>query len=461
MKMAVTSSQTRQMGLQWVPFSMSKGKFWITFAGRQSIRKYLRRLSILASVGLAASLLFPRGLGAQLPTYSPQDVDARKVQPLDLKPGCWQVSTHISGIAAPIHTPDEILATLTPGQRAALTPEQLAQAIASVQGSERLEAQLAEKGGRTTAVVCTWAPFFEAGIEVYGTELYGIPGESTRCTRTIQVSGEKRNIHVACPTIRGDPTSGRLPTRIADEYERLDSENFRGTQHRVTDLGNGRTQDDTTTLIVGKWTGDAVPHMPHSPASTGINGKKALGPQAVAWLDPFRVVATIGGRQFLAAQTYVLTIFSTARTNKEWGPRLSGIFQQLIMHAGVAYEAVQLHLDIQQPWLNQLHNSGFDARALGPFGSIVAPQGPQNPFDFHAIWAVNEALPHPASWTDAHAEMARFSSLAHQTVVAILWNAYFSQSKTEAEKQVLLHTVQEKYKITVIDPDFFYGETSP
>ena len=74
---------------------------------------------------------------------------------------------------------------------------------------------------------------------------------------------------------------------------------------------------------------------------------------------------------------------------------------------------------------------------------------------------MNEALAHPATWTDAHAEMARFSSLAHQTVVDILWNAYFSQAKTEAEKQALLHTVQEKYKVTVIDPDFFYGETSP
>lgn len=461
MKMAAIRPQARQIGLQWVPFSMSEGKFWTTLPGRQSIRNYFHRLSILAAAGLAASLLFPCGLRAQAPTYSPKDVDAHKVLPLDLKPGCWQVATHVSAIAAPVLTPDEIVATLTPQQRAALTPEQLAQGIASVQASEKFAAQLALKGSSTTSVVCTWAPFFEVGIEAYGTELYGIPGEANRCTRTFRVSGEKRNIHVACPTIRGDPTSGRLPTLITDEYERLDSENFRGTQHRVTDLGGGRTQDDTTTLIAGKWTGDAVPHMPHSPVPMGLSGKKALGPQAVAWLDPFRVVATVGGRQFLAAQTYVLTIFSTAQTNKEYGPKLSSIFQQLMMHAGVAREAVQLHLDIQQPWLNQLHNSGYDARALGPFGSIVAPQGPQNPFDFHAIWGMNEALAHPATWTDAHAEMARNSSAVHQTVVGILWNAYFSQARTEAEKQALLRKVQEKYKITVIDPDFFYGETSP
>jgi len=426
----------------------------------QSFWKYLHGLSFLAA-GLAACLLVPRRIEAQARTYSPEDVDAHKVLPLDLKPGCWQVATHGSGIADPIQTPEEIAATMTPEQRAALTPEQLAQAIASLQASEKFGAQLAQKGGGTTAVACTWTPFFEVGIEVYGTAIYGIAGAANRCTRTIQVSGEKRNIHVACPTKQGDATVGRSPTRITDEYERLDSENFRGIQHRVTDLGGGRT-DDTTTLIVAKWTGDAAPHMPHSPAPTGINGKKPVGPQAVAWLDPYRIVATVGGRQFLAAQTYVLTIFSTAKTNKEYGPRLSGIFQQLMIHAGVAAEAVQLHLDLQQPWLNQLKTSGCDARDLGPFGSIVAPQSPpQNPFDIHAIWAVTDALARPATWTDTHAEMARFSSLAHQTVVEILWNAYFSRAKTEAEKQALLHTVQEKYKVTVIDPDFFYGERSP
>jgi hypothetical protein len=422
---------------------------------------YLRRLSILAAAGLAASLLFPVGLGAQAPTYSPQDVDDHKVQPLDLKPGCWQVSMHGSATGDPIQTREQILATMTPGQIAALTPERLDQAVASVQASEKFGAQLAQKGGTTTAVACTWTPFFEVGIEVYGTAIYGIAGAANRCTRTIQVSGEKRNIHVACPTIQGDVTVGRPPTLITDEYERLDSENFRGIQHRMTDLGGGRTQDDTTTLIVAKWTGDAAPHMPHSPAPTGLNGKKPIGPQAVAWLDPYRIVATVGGRQFLAAQTYVLTIFSTARTNKEYGPKLSSIFQQLMLHAGVAYEAMLLHLDLQQPWLGQLKNSGYDARDLGPFGSIVAPQVSQDPFDIHAIYAVTDALARPATWTDLHAEMARFSSFGHQTVVEILWNAYFSRAKAEAEKQALLRAAQEKYKVTVIDPDFFYGETSP
>ncbi len=423
--------------------------------------KFLYLLACLA-IGLAATILLPTG-----PAYSqgqapaPADVDAGKVQPLDLKPGCWQVATHVSVAGSPILTADEIAATLTPGQRAALTPEQLAQMTASVQASEKFGAQLAEKGSGTLGVVCTGAPFVDVGVEVYGTELYGIPGAANRCTRSIEVSGEKRNIHVACPTIEGNASSGRLPTRITDEYERLDSEDFRGTQHRVSDLGNGRTQDDTTTVIVGKWTGDAAPHLPHSPAPTGINGKKVLGPLAVAWLDPFRIVATIGGRQFLAAQTYVLLHFVTPRAAKEYGPQLPDVFQKICMHAGVAREALLLHLDIQQPWQKQLENAGYSNQTFAPFGSIVAPQGPQNPFDFHAIWAVNAALAVPATWTDFHLEIARSSSVGHQAAVDIFWNAYFSQAKTDAEKQALLHKVQETYKITVIDPDFFNGQTSP
>jgi len=43
----------------------------------------------------------------------------------------------------------------------------------------------------------------------------------------------------------------------------------------------------------------------------------------------------------------------------------------------------------------------------------------------------------------------------------ILWDAYFStQAKTPAEKQSLFEREKEKYKVTVIDPDFFFGRSS-
>jgi hypothetical protein len=129
-----------------------------------------------------------------------------------------------------------------------------------------------------------------------------------------------------------------------------------------------------------------------------------------------------------------------------------------VAHAGVARDALLLHVDVQRPWLNQLKDAGYTTQALAPFGSIVAPQFPENPFDVHAIWAVNAALTVQATWTESHTGMARSDSVVHQAVVDILWNAYFGQAKTEAEKQALLHTVQEKYKITVIDPDFFHAE---
>jgi hypothetical protein len=57
--------------------------------------------------------------------------------------------------------------------------------------------------------------------------------------------------------------------------------------------------------------------------------------------------------------------------------------------------------------------------------------------------------------------MEHRAALDSQPVERLLWNAYFSQAQTEAEKQALLRKVQEKYKITVIDPDFFEGQTSP
>jgi hypothetical protein len=39
----------------------------------------------------------------------------------------------------------------------------------------------------------------------------------------------------------------------------------------------------------------------------------------------------------------------------------------------------------------------------------------------------------------------------------ILWDAYFDQAATQAERQALLSQIQEKYKLTVVDPDFFAG----
>jgi hypothetical protein len=41
------------------------------------------------------------------------------------------------------------------------------------------------------------------------------------------------------------------------------------------------------------------------------------------------------------------------------------------------------------------------------------------------------------------------------------WDAYFStQAKTPTEKQALLEREKEKYKVTVIAPDFFFGRSS-
>jgi len=46
------------------------------------------------------------------------------------------------------------------------------------------------------------------------------------------------------------------------------------------------------------------------------------------------------------------------------------------------------------------------------------------------------------------------SLATNQQIENILWDAYFAQFGTPAEKQRELQALQQKYKVTVIDPDF-------
>jgi hypothetical protein len=60
-------------------------------------RKWLQRFPFLTiGISLLASLFLPRGIYAQGNSPPQNDVDSGKVQPLDLKPGCWEVRTYTS-----------------------------------------------------------------------------------------------------------------------------------------------------------------------------------------------------------------------------------------------------------------------------------------------------------------------------------------------------------------------------
>lgn len=121
---------------------------------------------------------------------------------------------------------------------------------------------------------------------------------------------------------------------------------------------------------------------------------------------------------------------------KEYSTRLDTVEQQIYLLARMADEAVVANLAKNDPRKSQLgaagifvtdiHVARFNAWAYG-----------RNPYD-----------PGDDDGGQRKAEAAR---------ERILWDAYFSQASTLAGKRALLKKVQEKYKMTVVDPDFYVG----
>jgi hypothetical protein len=119
------------------------------------------------------------------------------------------------------------------------------------------------------------------------------------------------------------------------------------------------------------------------------------------------------------------------------------------LHYKIAEEAVKLHLDAPEPWKHSLND-------LGGIGMVF---GPDNAFSVGGGFEYNMDPETPDNYSTT--TMEHHAALGTQPVEKLLWNAYFSQAKTEGEKQALLRKVRENYKITVIDPDFFDGQTNP
>jgi hypothetical protein len=108
--------------------------------------------------------------------------------------------------------------------------------------------------------------------------------------------------------------------------------------------------------------------------------------------------------------------------------------QQLYSQIAVANEAYRLRLYLEEPWRSQLQKLGHDAgHAFN--GATDYPGDPNVPPSLVAQW--NDARLH------------------------IFWSAYLGQGSTEAGQQALLQKIKEKYKIKVVDPDFFNGQKTP
>jgi hypothetical protein len=114
---------------------------------------------------------------------------------------------------------------------------------------------------------------------------------------------------------------------------------------------------------------------------------------------------------------------------------LSAFVQEYLMRDGVAHEAELLHLQNQQPWKDKIYNAHSQY-----FQTQKAPQ-----HDFHGNPMIDPQVWAP--WVGIYD--------------SILWNAYFSRADNDVEKQTMQQAMRDKYKMAVIDPDFFNGQTAP
>jgi hypothetical protein len=355
----------------------------------------------------------------------------------------------------PSHSPEEQekilndwLAKLTPAQRAEFNAEHPNQTPASMAAAGRAadvaSAKKAEAGTRVedaTRMVCTSLPFFDIAKEIYGRT-------APTCAKTFSLSGTVNHIQVACPALNG--------RKITDDYDRFDSENMKGVRRNVkvpnpsdSNAAQEATMSDfpfgtsQTTTTVAKWIGEGQPHMPHSPPPTALNGVRPMGPALVTWLDRFRIVARFEGQPLTAKDAYVAINRASLDTKLKYEPDEIALLQHILLQLNVAADAVKLHLDLQEPWKHRVDAAGGVGIVFGPNAEGIS---------YNLL--MTDTYPPP----ETNLAETTFSETA--PVERILWNAYFSQAKTEAEKQALLRKEEEKYKVTVVDPDFFHLDDS-
>jgi hypothetical protein len=222
---------------------------------------------------------------------------------------------------------------------------------------------------------------------------------------------------------------------LAADYQRLGARYFTGTQIST---------DGTATIsmtFASKWTCESTPHLPHFPPPTDLDGKRALGPLAVAAIDGFRVVAMAEGHQVIAWVAYKMLTGQSPRMLKEYGPNPLNQFEQVYLHWSVANEAMNMMLGVQDPWKTQLAAEGLHNLTPSTVRLSISSWG--NPY------------------VESSGVLAPDSNKLEDARQRILWDAYFSRAKSPAEKQDLLRQVQNKYKVTLVDPDFFSATKSP
>jgi hypothetical protein len=149
-----------------------------------------------------------------------------KFQPLNVKLGLWEVtSTTTTNGQSPV--PPELLAKLTPEQRARL--------------EERMKAKSADKTSTITYKTCVTKEKLDKST-AFGED-------KNNCARTVITSnGSKMDVKLEC-------TGGDLKTTGILELEAVSSESVKGSGH-MNISGSDRTMNATANYI-GKWIGPA------------------------------------------------------------------------------------------------------------------------------------------------------------------------------------------------------------
>jgi hypothetical protein len=101
--------------------------------------------------------------------------------------------------------------------------------------------------------------------------------------------------------------------------------------------------------------GQVAPSAP-APAATPTTPPplKPRGPEAVANIDPNRVVAIVDGKQITAKEALDLLKPFPPDQRKQYESNLSNLIQQIYMRVQLADLATKLNLDQQTPWKDQI-----------------------------------------------------------------------------------------------------------
>jgi hypothetical protein len=346
--------------------------------------------------------------GALLCSAARGDSTAGVVQPLDLKPGFWEILLHVATSGVIPRLPPESIQALT----ASMSAEQRRKFLADLEAREERTEQEAQQGRDRTGMVCPLRQEFETRIEARR--------QADHCTKTIRSTGQELHLQLLCPALGGFPA-----TEQDSNFERIDPEHFRGTIPVIT---RGEQTVTMTETYLGHWRAEACPNS--RPIRAAQSGIRPGAPERPPSQDLSRVVALIDGAPISARAGMDLIGSAPPSMRQRYQGRLPELLQRLYMQNAIIAEAVRLHLDRKPPWDAQLQNT-----------TKLLASAPNDPGE----GPIPPAL--MVQWQNARGR--------------ILWEAFFGQAASLPERQALFEQQQQKYRISVQDPDFFIGLDAP